>query len=78
MHNNRILANVYFWRPKQKKEIDFIEERGGKIYAYEFKINPRKIIKIPDIFEKQYNPELSIINKDNFFRVFEEETEKMF
>lgn len=67
LHYNRISANVYFWRTKQKQEIDFIEERGGKIYAYEFKFNPRKKIKIPNVFEKQYNPVFSVINKDNFF-----------
>jgi predicted AAA+ superfamily ATPase len=67
LHYNRISANVYFWRTKQKQEIDFIEERGGKIYAYEFKFNPRKKVKIPGLFERQYNPEFSIVNKDNFF-----------
>lgn len=67
LHYHRISVNIYFWRTKQKQEIDFIEERGGKIYAYEFKFNPRKKPKIPNVFEKQYNPVFSIINKDNFF-----------
>ena len=67
LHYNRISANIYFWRTKQKQEIDFIEERGGKIYAYEFKFNPRKKPKVPAAFEKQYKPVFSIINKDNFF-----------
>jgi len=30
-----IQANNYFWRTYDKKEIDFIEERGGRLYAYE-------------------------------------------
>jgi hypothetical protein len=30
-------ANNYFWRTYDKKEIDFIEERGGNLYAYEIK-----------------------------------------
>ena len=30
-------ANTYFWRTYDQKEIDCIEERGGKLYGYEFK-----------------------------------------
>ncbi len=30
-------ANTYFWRTHDKKEIDYIEERGGRLFGYEFK-----------------------------------------
>lgn len=30
-------VNRYFWRTYNKKEIDYIEERDGKLSAYEFK-----------------------------------------
>jgi predicted AAA+ superfamily ATPase len=30
-------ANSYFWRTYDLKEIDYIEERGGKLFGYEFK-----------------------------------------
>jgi predicted AAA+ superfamily ATPase len=30
-------ANTYFWRTYDQKEIDCIEEREGKLFAYEFK-----------------------------------------
>lgn len=30
-------ANSYFWRTYDQKEIDYIEERGGALYGYEFK-----------------------------------------
>lgn len=30
-------ANTYFWRTYRQKEIDFIEERQGKLYGYEMK-----------------------------------------
>lgn len=33
----KIYANSYFWRTHEQKEIDLIEERGGGLYAYEFK-----------------------------------------
>lgn len=32
-----ISANYYFWRTYDRKEIDFIEERGGMLHGYEFK-----------------------------------------
>lgn len=35
--NNDIGANYYFWRTYDQKEIDLIEERGGKFLAFEFK-----------------------------------------
>lgn len=33
----KLAANYYFWRTYDQKEIDFVEERGGKLYGYEFK-----------------------------------------
>lgn len=38
--NNSIaesMANTYFWRTYSKKEIDYIEEQGGALYAFECK-----------------------------------------
>lgn len=49
----RIYANNYFWRTWDQKEIDFIEERDGKLYAYEFKWR-QKTSKIPAIFLEAY------------------------
>ena len=34
---HQIFTNNYFWRTIQKQEIDFVEERNGKVTAYEFK-----------------------------------------
>ncbi len=66
LHYNRISANTYFWRTKQKQEVDYIEERGGKIYAYEFKWGRIKNKKIPASFKQAYQPEFHFINRDNF------------
>ena len=30
-------VNGYFWRTYDQKEIDYIEERGGSLYGFEFK-----------------------------------------
>lgn len=64
--NNQIAANTYFWRTTQQQEIDYIEERGGKLYAYEFKWNVKAKVKFSKTFTQSYQPEQQIVNKDNF------------
>lgn len=61
------IANNYFWRTYEQKEIDWIEEKDGKLSAYEVKWNPEKMIKAPPLWEKAY-PESSfkVINPDNY------------
>lgn len=34
---NKLYSNKYFWRTHSGQEIDYIEERDGKLFAYEFK-----------------------------------------
>jgi predicted AAA+ superfamily ATPase len=66
---NEIWANTYFWRTYDQQEIDYIEERDGKLFAYEIKWNPKKSIKIPKAFALAYpEHEFSMLNKDNFER----------
>lgn len=61
-----IYTNNYFWRTWDQKEIDLIEERGGKLYAYEIKWS-EKIIKPPKEWQVTYpNSEFQIINKENY------------
>jgi uncharacterized protein len=50
----RINANKYFWRTHAQQEIDYIEERNGKMNAYEFKWNPKAKVKIPSSFLQAY------------------------
>lgn len=59
------LAKPYFWRSRQQ-EVDYVEEVGGRIYAYEFKWNPRKKVKFPTNFIAQYEASEQLINRDNF------------
>lgn len=48
-------AQSYFWRTKQQKEIDYIEEEGGQISAFEFKWNDNKQnTKCPESFVQSY------------------------
>ncbi len=62
----RIYANDYFWRTWDQKEIDLIEERGGKLFGYEFKFGNKKI-KQPEEWLKTYKEaEFQVINRDNY------------
>ena len=44
----------YFWRTYDRKEVDWIEEREGRLFAYEFKWNPSAKIAPPNDFIKAY------------------------
>jgi len=35
----KMRSNNYFWRTYDQKEIDWVEEREGKLFGYEFKWN---------------------------------------
>jgi len=64
---NRIYTNTYFWRTKYQQEIDYIEEQGGKFFAYEFKWNPYKKVKFSQSFINAYgNVETKTIHRDNY------------
>ena len=64
---HEIYANSYFWRNYNKREIDYIEERDGNIYAYEIKWNPKKSKKLPAAFLKTYpNAVTKTITPENY------------
>ena len=59
-------VNRYFWRTKQQQEIDYLEEGGGKLHAYEMKWNPRAKASITKTFTEAYpNTEFQVITPDN-------------
>lgn len=59
-------ANNYFWRTYDRKEIDLIEERNGKLYGYEIKWKNKKV-KPPKEWLKAYkNSKYQLINKSNY------------
>jgi predicted AAA+ superfamily ATPase len=60
-------GKTYFWRNKDKAEIDYVEEINGELYVYEFKWNPKEKVKFPPIFMENYKPKSSqTINRENF------------
>ena len=59
-------VNRYFWRTKQQQEIDYLEEGGGNLHAYEMKWNPRAKASITKTFTEAYpNSEFQVITPDN-------------
>lgn len=43
-----------FWRTTQQQEIDYLEEQGGTLRAWEFKWNPRTRVAFPLTFRRAY------------------------
>ena len=65
--NNRIFANYYFWRTYDQKEIDYIEERNGKLSAFEFKWKKDKQKPPQEFLDTYENSEFKIVNKNNYW-----------
>jgi predicted AAA+ superfamily ATPase len=66
-YTNMLVYN-YFWRTYDQQEIDWIEDRGGTLHAYEFKWNPKRKAKFPKIFKETYtDSEFEVINSDNYY-----------
>jgi hypothetical protein len=71
-HYKRTLVSNYFWRNYQQQEIDWIEEREGKLFAYEMKWNIRKQPKVPKAWENAYpEAEFYVIHPENYLEWIE-------
>jgi len=71
LHYNQIFANTYFWRTHTQQEIDYIEEREGKLFTYEFKWSEKKNAKLPKLFAELYpENEFALINSKNYLENF--------
>lgn len=67
--NNNSEKNVYFWRTRERKEIDYLEESGGKIRGFEIKWLEEKF-KPPKLFLETYlGSEVELINRKNYWDV---------
>lgn len=67
LHYSGKWNNYWYWRTKEQKEIDFIEESEGQLTAFEFKWNPGAKYKVPGLFLSSYlNSRFKIIHRENF------------
>lgn len=59
-------ASSWFWRNTNKQEIDYVEEKDGKLQAYELKWNPKRKVSAPLSFRNGYpDADFTVINRDN-------------
>ena len=64
---HQIIANHYFWRTWDQKEIDLIEEREGILFAYEFKWKNEKKSHPPKDWVSAYpDAHYQMISQDNY------------
>ncbi|MEG1617258.1 MAG: ATP-binding protein [Bacteroidales bacterium] len=67
LHYSNRWTNYWYWRTKEQKEIDYVEESDGVLTAYEFKWNPMAKFKMPKLFLSTYEgAEFRVIHPDNF------------
>jgi hypothetical protein len=60
-------ANTYFWRTYDQKEIDYIEEYGGRLLGFEFKWQGQVKPATRQEFTQAYpNAEVMTVTRDNF------------
>ena len=62
-----IYSNNYFWRTYDQKEIDWVEEREGRLFGFEFKW--KKHVSKNKFYWIESNPDeavFELINKDNY------------
>lgn len=64
---HEIHSNNFFWRTWDQQEVDWVEEREGKLFGYEFKWKTDKKMKMPKEWQQTY-PEASyqIVDRDNY------------
>ena len=60
------MANLYFWRSYSRNEIDFLEEREGKLFAYEFKWENEKLKKMTEFMTSYPGSEVALVNRSNY------------
>lgn len=62
-----LLVYNYFWRTYDQQAIDWVEDRGGQLHAYEFKWNAKKTPKAPGGWQANY-PEayFEVITPENY------------
>ncbi len=61
-----VICNKYFWRTYDRQELDLIEERDGKLFAYEFKWREDKAV-VPVAWKSAYpDSKYQLITSKNF------------
>jgi hypothetical protein len=65
--NSRRFVNSWFWRTYDQKEVDYIEEEGGRLNTYEFKFKSSGTNKIAKAFLETYSgATFNTVTKENY------------
>jgi len=65
-HCLRQWSNNYFWRTYDQKEIDFVEERDGNLFGYEFKWS-KSDVRAPKLWQETYpGASFEWVNQNNY------------
>lgn len=60
-------CNRYFWRNHAQQEIDYVEEKDGRMDAFEFKWNPGAKVRFSKSFTNEYQPDTTkVIHNENY------------
>ncbi len=63
--NRGRFVNAYFWRTHAQQELDYLEEEGGELRAFEFKWSSSKV-RIPKAFREAYpQSSVDVVTKEN-------------
>lgn len=69
LNSKGIHCNKYFWRTYDQKEIDFVEERGGRLWGFECKWKEKSVKPPKDFIETYKNSKFTVINQNNYFDI---------
>lgn len=61
-------ANNYFWRTYTKQELDFVEEREGRLFGYEIKWGKAKPRKPKEWLSAYPEASFELINRENYLK----------
>jgi len=59
-------ANNYFWRTWDQQEVDFVEEREGRLYGYEFKWGTKKTRAPKDWLSAYPEAQFAVVDQSNY------------
>jgi len=62
----QIWANNYFWRTWDRQEVDFLEERDGKIFGFEMKYKKQQLTPPSQWMQNYPEAEFQIIHQKNY------------
>ncbi|MDD5524843.1 MAG: DUF4143 domain-containing protein, partial [Smithella sp.] len=62
----QIYSNNYFWRTWDQKEVDWVEERNGQLFGYEFKWKNKSRKGSPAWKDNYPDANLEIVDNANY------------